>query len=133
VHLERIEKARYRATNVRGGTMTFGEGADADFTPVELLLIALGGCTAIDVDYITGKRAEPTSFTVDVTGQKVRDDAGNHLSDLTITFRVSFPTGADGDAAREVLPSAVQRSHDRLCTVGRTVEIGTPVATRIEG
>jgi len=26
----------------------------------------------------------------------------------------------------------VQRSHDRLCTVSRTVELGTPVATRIE-
>jgi hypothetical protein len=27
----------------------------------------------------------------------------------------------------------VQRSHDRLCTVSRTVEVGTPVATSIEG
>jgi len=26
----------------------------------------------------------------------------------------------------------VQKSHDRLCTVGRTVEIGTAIATRIE-
>jgi hypothetical protein len=26
----------------------------------------------------------------------------------------------------------VKKSHDRLCTVGRTVEIGTPIAERIE-
>jgi hypothetical protein len=26
----------------------------------------------------------------------------------------------------------VQKSHDRLCTVTRTIELGTPVATRIE-
>jgi putative redox protein len=31
-----------------------------------------------------------------------------------------------------VLPLAVQRSHDQLCTVGRTVELGTPIATTIE-
>jgi putative redox protein len=49
-----------------------------------------------------------------------------------VTFRVRFPDGADGDAARAVLPEAVQRSHDRICTVGRTVELGTPIGTRIE-
>ena len=48
-----------------------------------------------------------------------------------MTFRVRFPAGPEGDAAREVLPEAVQRSHDRLCTVGRTVELGTPVVTHI--
>jgi len=27
----------------------------------------------------------------------------------------------------------VQQSHDRLCTVSRTVEVGAPITTRIEG
>jgi hypothetical protein len=31
-----------------------------------------------------------------------------------------------------VLPDVVKKSHDRLCTVGRTIELGTPVGTRIE-
>jgi len=30
------------------------------------------------------------------------------------------------------LPDAVKKSHDRLCTVGRTVETGTPITTKIE-
>jgi hypothetical protein len=34
--------------------------------------------------------------------------------------------------ARATLPEAVSRSHDRLCTVGRTVETGTPIANRTE-
>jgi putative redox protein len=70
---------------------------------------------------------------VRVDAEKVRDDGGNRLQDLAVTFRVSFPDGAGGDAARELLPEAVRRSHDRLCTVGRTVELGTPVATRVVG
>jgi hypothetical protein len=43
-----------------------------------------------------------------------------------------FPAGEDGDQARAILPDAVSKSHDRLCTVGRTVEIGTPITTLIE-
>ena len=49
-----------------------------------------------------------------------------------MTFRIAFPPGEQGDKARELLPDAVRKSHDRLCTVTRTVELGTPIATRIE-
>jgi len=49
-----------------------------------------------------------------------------------VTFRLKFPDGEGGDAARALLPEAVQRSHDRLCTVSRTVQLGTAVTTRIE-
>jgi putative redox protein len=131
VHLRRTSLGRYEARNARGGTITLGTGDGADFTPVELLLAALGGCTGADVDYITSKRAEPEDFVVHVTGDKVRDEAGgNRLVNLAIELRVTFPEGAAGDAAREALPRAARMSHDRLCTVSRTVEHGTPVDTR---
>jgi len=55
------------------------------------------------------------------------DEGGNHLVDLRVTFDVTFPEGEAGDAARAVLESAIQRSQDRLCTVGRTVTLGDPV------
>ena len=42
------------------------------------------------------------------------------------------PGGRGGDNARAVLPDAVRKSHERLCTVGRTVELPTPITTRIE-
>jgi putative redox protein len=132
VTVERIGPGRFAAVNQRGGKVSFGTGTDADFTPTELLLAAIGGCTAIDVDILTSRRAQSSSFNVDVGAEKLRDDDGNRLTDITVTFRVSFPAGADGDAAREVLPQAVQRSHDRLCTVGRTVELGTPITSHIE-
>jgi len=127
VELTRLEKATYRASNVRGGTISIGEGNDEDFSPVELLLAAIAGCAAIDVDYITGKRVEPLAFDVRVQGDKVRDEDGNHLTNLRVTFDVSFPTGDEGDAARERLPLAIARSRDQICTVSRTVQLGTPV------
>ncbi|MFI6265572.1 OsmC family protein [Micromonospora sp. NPDC051006] len=99
---------------------------------MELLLAAIGGCTAVDVDYITSRRAEPIEFSVEVTGDKIRDETGgNRMENLTVAFTVMFPAGEDGDKAREALPRALQQSHDRLCTVSRTVELGTPVSTSV--
>jgi putative redox protein len=132
IRLERIENSRYVVTNDRGGQISIGKGEGTDFTPVDLLLAGIGGCTAIDVDILTSRRAEPDAFEVLVDAEKVRDDAGNHLTDIVVTFRIKFPDGEQGDAARTLLPDAVHKSHDRLCTVSRTVELGTPIATRIE-
>jgi uncharacterized OsmC-like protein len=131
VDIERTGPEEYVVRNPRGGTMTVGSGGSAAFTPVELLLAAIGGCTAIDVDLITTRRAEPERFEVRVTGDKIRDEGGNRMTNLAVEFTVTFPEGAAGDAAREALPRAVRMSHDRLCTVSRTVELGTPVSTAI--
>ena len=68
-------------------------------------------------------------FTVTVTGHKISDEDGNRMTDLEVTFSVAFPEGAGGDRARAILPRAIKSSHDRLCTVSRTVEAGTPVRT----
>lgn len=133
VSIERSSFAHYDVHNVRGGTITVGEGDGENFTPVELLLAAIAGCTAIDIDYITSKRAEPLELSATITGDKIRSaENGNHLTNVEVTFTVSFPDGEAGDAAREALPTALKRSHERLCTVGRTIEAGTPIAMRLE-
>lgn len=127
IDLTRIGEGRYKATNGRGGVLPIGSGGDPDFTPVELLLAAIAGCGAIDVDLITGKRADAVSFDVSAQGHKVRDERGNHLVGLQVTFDLTFPDGEDGDRARESLPRALRQTRDRLCTVGRTVALGEPV------
>ena len=133
VEITRLGLGQYEAVNPRGGTLRFGsgDGGGDEFTPVELLLTAIAGCTAADVDYITVKRAEPTTFVVHASGTKVRDETGNRMEDIVVRLDIRFPDGDEGDAARAVLPSAVQRSHDRLCTVSRTVERETPVAVEV--
>ena len=129
VEIERNSVGKYVVRNARGGSMSMGSGEDGSFTPVELLLAAIGGCTAIDVDHITSRRAEPTQFRVKVSGDKIRDEAGgNRMQNLRVEFSVTFPAGTDGDKAREAMPRSLQQSHERLCTVSRTVELGTPVS-----
>jgi uncharacterized OsmC-like protein len=128
VELTRIGQARFKATNARGGETFFGTGGeDPDFTPVELLLAAIAGCSALDVEAITHKRVSSTTYDVHAEGHKVRDQHGNHLVDLRVSFDIRFPEGPEGDAARERVQGAMEMSRDRLCTVARTVQLGAPI------
>ncbi|WP_323096284.1 OsmC family protein [Intrasporangium sp. YIM S08009] len=131
VTLTRDSVGRYTVRNQRGGSITVSSGTD-ELSPVELLLAGIAGCTAVDVDTVTTRRAEPEQFEVEVTADKVKDENGNHLQDIEVRFRVRFPEGDGGDAAREMLPKLVKRSHDEWCTVSRTVELGSEVTTTVE-
>jgi putative redox protein len=132
VTIKRTATSEYTVTNSRNSQLRMGSGDTVDFTPVELLLAAIGGCTAVDVDLVTSRRAEPDQFEVEVGAEKINEPAGNHLEGITVTFRIRFPEGEDGDKARAVLPDILSKSHDRLCSVGVTVERGTPITPRIE-
>ncbi|MFE4634459.1 OsmC family protein [Streptomyces sp. NPDC056773] len=131
VTVERTGPGTFTATNSRGDTITFATGSGGGFTPVELFLAAIGGCSAADVDVATSRHAEPTEFSVAVEGHKVEDESGNSLTGLEAAFTVRFPGDEGGDRARTILPRAVKTSHDKLCTVSRTVEAGTPVTVKV--
>src|SRR4029078_9590009 len=105
-----------------------GSGDDPDFTPVELLLAAIAGCTALDVAHVTRKRPRPESFSLRSSGDKIRDELGNRMVNLSVTVDITFPEGEAGDAARAVLPRTLEQTRDRLCTVSRTVAVESPVA-----
>lgn len=125
VELQRTEQGHYSATNPRGGSISLGRGTDEDFTPVELLLVAIAGCSAVDVDFITSKKVDPLSFTVTGSGTKVSDEDGNRMADLAVEFDITFPDTDEGRAAAERIPRAIEMSHQRLCSVSRTVALGT--------
>lgn len=133
VTLTRTDLGRYVVRNARGVELEFGH-ADDLLTPVELLLAAVGGCSAIDVDYITAKRSAPKSFEVTVDAAPADDpDGGHRLGDVAVDFRVTFPDTDEGRAAAAVVQRSVQQSRDRLCTVSRTVAHETPVAFSVGG
>lgn len=130
VHIERTGAQSFAITNTRGTTLHIGEGQNDDFTPVELLLAAIGGCNAVTVDALT-KRSEPELFDVDVVAQKTKSaDGGTQLEDIQVTFRVRFSDDESGRKMTERLPGAIEKSHRLYCTVGRTVEAGTPIVVK---
>lgn len=127
VSLARVGPGAFTITNAAGGTIDVGV-RDTDFSPVELLLAALAGCAAINVEELSSRRAEPERFVVTAQGDKVRDETGGRMDDLRLLFDTVFPEGEAGDAARATLPRFLAQTHDRICTVSRTVGLGTDVS-----
>ena len=95
---------------------------------MELFLTAMAACSADDVDFITSRIADPVRFNVTAEGEKCATVPRTTSATSRSRSRVRFPEGADGDRARERLPRAIAQSQDRLCTVSRTVQRGTPIA-----
>lgn len=76
-------------------------GADDGFRPMELLLVGLAGCTAMDViSILKKKRQEVTHFEVQVHGDRATTDP-KVFTEITIEYIV---TGKNID------PAAVERS-----------------------
>ena len=132
IALARESLGVYVATNADGVKLRLGTAEDV-FSPVDLLLAALAGCSSIDVDIMTSRRAEPDGFDVVAGADYHKDDTGNVLKNLSLTFDLTFPDGPDGDKARERIASAVQHSHDKSCTVSRTIAASSKVSSHIVG
>ncbi|MGI8334117.1 OsmC family protein [Actinomadura scrupuli] len=124
VRVERTDDGGFVARNDRGAeVMIGGSGDDGVFSPVELLLAALGGCELVTVEPLTAKRGHRlTALAATVGAEKIEP---TKLEKVTITYDVELPAG--DDQAAEVFTSVVHRVHDRYCTVGRALKEPTPV------
>lgn len=116
------------ARNPRGGEISFGTGGeDPAFTPVELLLAALGGCNLVTVEPLTAQRGHRlVRLAAVVESEKVR---ANQLGPVTVTYDIELPPD-DPDAAR-VFHDVAHRVHERACTVSTALVTVTPVELRL--
>ncbi len=94
-----------------------GGGHNAGPMPMELVLMGLGGCTAMDVLGILRKmRQDVTDYRVIVHAQRA-DDHPKVLTEVTVEHVVT---------GRHVSPEAVERavklSWQKYCSVGAMVE-----------
>jgi uncharacterized OsmC-like protein len=127
--MTRKSEGVYEATNAAGVSMTFGQG-EGLMSPVELLLAAIAGCSSIDVDAMTSRRVQPERFDVTATADKAVIDGGSILDNIAVEWDLLFPAGEDGDKARARVGAALKSSHEKTCTVSRTVEAGVPIEFR---
>ena len=130
ITLTREAEGVYVARNPAGAELRFGHNVPGGFGSVELLLVALAGCSGTDVDMVTSRRAEPTQFSVTVTADKVGGTSPAILRNIVAEFDVQFPEGEDGDKARARVVPAMQAAHDRTCTVARTIQNAVDVEFR---
>jgi putative redox protein len=117
VRVERTDGG-FVARNDRGGEVAVG-GPDEEgvFSPVELLLAALGGCELVTVEPLTAKRGHRlVRLAATVQAEKVEP---TRLGTITVTYDVELPPG-DDDAAK-VFTDVAHRVHEHHCTVGRAL------------
>ncbi len=130
VSVQRTAQGRFRATNAAGAQVEVGTGGDV-FTPVELLLAALGACSSIDPDTVVSRRAEPRSFTAEVSADYVREDE-NYLRGVLIQLAVELDDSGDARRAARTVDRALAHAHGKTCTVARTLERRTEVRAQSE-
>jgi putative redox protein len=91
-------------------------GGDAGVRPMQMLLMALGGCSGIDVVSILKKQRQQIShFTMHISGER---EAGVEPS-LWKTVHVVFDIKGDIDPGKA--ERACQLSIDKYCSVAETL------------
>ncbi|MCW2863598.1 MAG: redox protein regulator of disulfide bond formation-like protein [Actinoallomurus sp.] len=123
VRVERTDEGGFVARNDRGAEVAIG-GSDDDgvFSPVELLLAALGGCEIVTIEPLTAQRGHRlVRLAATVQAEKV---APTRLGTITVTYDVELPPG--DDEAAEVFADVAHRVHEKHCTVGRALREVTP-------
>jgi len=105
-------------TNKHGTELLVDLDGERGLSPLELLLAALGACSAVDFAILMRKQRDPVEpLHLEVDGDK----EDHRMQWLRVTYHVH--EGAD-DTKVERARSKVAND---LCTVSRTVAGGTPV------
>lgn len=96
-------------------------------TPMELLLIAVGGCTAVDVvSILEKKRQDVTDYKIEVTGER-RDENPRAFTKINVHHIVYGRNVSEQAVAR-----AIQLSDEKYCSVAATVRPTAQITTSFE-
>ncbi len=103
-----------------------GGGDDRGASPVELLLVALGGCTAMDVVSILQKKREPLKgLEVSVEGTRAHEHPMIY-TDIEVVYHVR------GNVNPKALAHAIELSETKYCSVGAMLGKSARITTRFE-
>jgi putative redox protein len=110
------------AVNEDGNTLLMDSAPDiggkgTGMRPMQLLLAAVGGCSAIDVILILKKQKQIIkSFEVEVDGEREKIEDYNLFRDICLHFKIKGKV--DVDKAER----AVKLSIEKYCSVSKTLE-----------
>lgn len=128
--VERTGTRRYTGRSSRGAEVLIGsESVEGAFTPGELLKIALAACSGMSSDAPLSRRlGDNYDATVRVSGAADRENEVYPLLEEVLEIDLSE---LDADAQQRLI-TVVEKSIDKVCTVGRTLKSGTVVRLSIE-
>jgi putative redox protein len=121
VKVKWLDGLRFVANDDKGHSIVIDSskehgGEGSAFTPMQLLLVALGSCTGVDVVNILQKqRQKLTGFEIVVSGERVSEYP-------RVYGKVHVEYKLKGENLRDkAVRTAIQLSEDKYCSVGATI------------
>ncbi|MFP1703904.1 OsmC family protein [Gardnerella vaginalis] len=131
IWVERLEDGSWQAQSDDGATLKFGKG-EGQFSPVELMQIALAGCTALSSQYaVEHALGEGKGARVLVNGTYDPEE-GTYLrfQEDVIVDATSAKPALNDENAKE-LKERMERHINKGCTVKHTLERGAQVRVTV--
>ncbi|HPH96063.1 MAG TPA: OsmC family protein [Anaerolineaceae bacterium] len=102
-------------------------GAGAGMSPMSMVLVALGGCTAMDIVHIMQKEHQTlTGLTVEVEAERAQDYP-MVFTKITLVYRLR-----GRGLSRKLAERAVELSEEKYCSVGQMLNKTAAITSRIE-
>lgn len=96
-------------------------------TPMEMLLLALGGCTAVDVvEILRKKRERVTDYRVEVRGERREEHPRKYTR-----FEVRHVVRGRG-VSEKAVAHAIELSEQKYCSVAATLRPGAEIVSSFE-
>lgn len=123
VQLQRLDDAfQFEARNETGNSAIFDIGEESGgkgkgIRPMQSLLMALGGCSAVDVVIILKKQKQDvTDFRIEIEGERERGVEPALWQSIHVIYHL------DGTIDADKAKRAVQLSMEKYCSVAATLE-----------
>ena len=116
-------------TNKHGNVVTIDTNSDRHSapTPMELLLIAVGSCTAVDVvDILRKKRQEVSDYKIELSGER-RVEHPRSFSKINVHHIVY-----GRNVSAQAVESAIKLSDEKYCSVAATIRPTAVITTSYE-
>jgi len=82
------------------------------FTPMELFLVSLAGCTAMDVQWIMSReRQKVEKFEISIKGKR-RDEDPRYFETIDLAYTIGGP-----NITKNAVERAIRLSQERYCSV----------------
>jgi len=106
-------------------TSESGGGHGAGSNPMELLLMALGGCTGMDIVSILAKMKESyVGFRVEMSGERT-EESPRRFTRIFVDYYLTSDTVLTDNVTK-----AIRLSAERYCSVGATLTPGVTLIHR---
>lgn len=122
ITIDHLNDMHMEAQNEEGGLIRMDGsteigGLEGGFSPMQLLLAGVGGCSAIDIIGILKKqRQDLQDLKVEVEGDRQSVEEYSEFTDIHIKYTFT------GDLDPDKVERAINLSLDKYCSVSKTLE-----------